>query len=132
MCTQGLLDKQQITPCPAGMGEHVSKGKKMGLEINGLNAGQTTRQTQAKGGQRVGGDESERANKPSSGASGSTTTVSISDEAKSLSQLQGEVSKAAPFNESKVAELKAAIADGSYKPDASRIAGKLLDIDGSF
>lgn len=63
---------------------------------------------------------------------GENTTVSISDEAKSLAQLQGEVSKTAPFNENKVAELKAAIADGSYKPDAERIAGKLLDIDSGF
>ncbi len=105
----------------------------MGLDINGLNSSQTTnRQSQTRGGQNVADRGNDKNSKTDSATAGETTTVSISDEAKSLSQLQGEVSKTTPFNESKVAELKAAIADGSYKPDADRIAGKLLDIDGSF
>lgn len=103
----------------------------MGLDINGLNTSQTTTR-QTKGGQNVAGRESEKNSKADSVSSNDRGTVSISEEAKNLSQLQGEVSKGAPFNESRVAELKAAIEDGSYKPDAERIAGKLMDIDGSF
>ena len=101
----------------------------MGLEINGLNTNQTTTK-QTKGSQQVAnqGGKSGAAKNAQSGA----PTVVISDEAKSLSQLQSEVSNGSAINESKVAELKAAIADGSYKPDADRIAGKLLDIDSQF
>ncbi|MCG8668789.1 MAG: flagellar biosynthesis anti-sigma factor FlgM [Pseudomonadales bacterium] len=100
----------------------------MGLEINGLNTSQTTT-NKAKGNAQVASKDGEKKTQASSGGN---TTVNISDEAKSLSQLQGEVSKGDSFDEAKVAELKAAIADGSYKPDANKIAGKLLDIDGQF
>lgn len=103
----------------------------MGLEINGLNSNQATTK-QAKGSQTAAERGSDKSSKTIQGSSNETTTVQISDEAKSLSQLQGEVSKGAAFDEAKVAELKAAIADGSYKPDANRIAGKLLDIDSQF
>ncbi|MDX1693366.1 MAG: flagellar biosynthesis anti-sigma factor FlgM [Ketobacteraceae bacterium] len=103
----------------------------MGLEINGLNTGQTnTKQT--RGSQNVANRESDKNTRTDATSKGDNSTVSISDEAKLLNQIQGEVSKAAPFNETRVAELKAAIADGSYQPDANRIAGKLLDIDGKF
>lgn len=104
----------------------------MGLEINGLNASQTSRQTQTKSSQNIGGRDSNKSTGASNAPAADRTTVSISEEGKSLSQLQGEVSKKAPFNEAKVAELKAAIAEGTYKPDANRIAGKLLDMDGGF
>ena len=100
----------------------------MGLEINGLNTGQTTT-NKAKGNAQVAAKDGE---KKAQASSGGNTTVNISDEAKSLSQLQGKVSKGDSFDEARVAELKAAIADGSYKPDANKIAGKLLDIDGQF
>lgn len=102
----------------------------MGLEINGLNTSQTTTK-QTKGGQQVADSKDDKA-KRADISNGEKTTVSISEEAKSLNQLQGEVSKGESFNENKVAELKAAIADGSYKPNADSIAGKLLDIDSQF
>lgn len=101
----------------------------MGLEINGLNTSQTST-NKAKGSPQAASQDGEKKTKASSG--GSNTTVNISDEAKNLSQLQGEVTKGTSFNESKVEELKAAIADGSYKPNADRIAGKLMDIDSQF
>ena len=98
----------------------------MGLEINGLNTNQTTTK-QTKGSQQLT-NQGGRSSGPKASQADAATVV-ISDEAKSLSQLQSEVSNGSAINESKVAELKAAIADGSYKPDADRIAGKLLDID---
>ena len=101
----------------------------MGLEINGLNTNQaTTKQT--KGSQQVTNQGGKSAG--SKAAQSDASTIVISDEAKSLSQLQSEVSNGSAINESKVAELKAAIAEGSYKPDAERIAGKIMDIDSQF
>ncbi len=35
----------------------------------------------------------------------------------------------APVNDSKVARLRAAVLDGSYKPDAKRIADRLVDLE---
>lgn len=103
----------------------------MGLEINGLNTGQAAT-NKAKGNAQAASQDGEKKAQGSSAKSSGNTTVNISSEAKSLSQLQGEVSKTAAFDEAKVAELKAAIDDGSYQPNADRIAGKLLDIDSQF
>lgn len=102
----------------------------MGLDINGLNTSQTTTK-QTKGSQQTANQSADKRDK-SVAKSSDNTTVNISDEAKSLNQLQGEVSKSAAFDENKVEAIKAAIADGSYKPDANSIAGKLLDIDSQF
>ncbi len=102
----------------------------MGLEISGLTTSQTTT-NKTKGSPQAAGQNSDNKAKATTPNSGNPT-VSISDAGKSLSQLQGEVAKGGSLDESKIAELKAAIADGSYQPNAERIAGKLLDIDSQF
>lgn len=57
-------------------------------------------------------------------------SVQLSDRAKSMKRLEDNIAKAPVVNEDKVAALKAAIADGSYKINAERLAEKILVAEG--
>lgn len=57
-------------------------------------------------------------------------SVQLSDRGKSMKRLEDSIAKAPVVNEDKVAALKAAIADGSYKIDAQRLAEKILVAEG--
>ena len=105
----------------------------MAMEINGLNNNQTN-STKAKSSQRsnasapvptASGDHSV-ASKPNS------DTVQISAEAKLLNKVSQSLGSDSPVNREKVEALRAAVADGSYRPNAQSIAQKMLDTDGLF
>ena len=102
----------------------------MGLEISGLNNSHTATK-QAKCSHAATGTDGDKAKRANSASNG-TYTVNISEEAKLLNQLQDDVSKGAAIDENKVAQIKAAISDGSYGPNAERIADKMLDMDQLF
>lgn len=102
----------------------------MGLDINGIgtsqaNAGKARGAPNARGGDQNSGASSNPGSRPSQ------DTVSISAEAKALSQLP-ELSKGAPVDEAKVAALRTAIENGTYQPDPNRIASGLLNADELF
>ncbi|MBL4763591.1 MAG: flagellar biosynthesis anti-sigma factor FlgM [Gammaproteobacteria bacterium] len=102
----------------------------MSMEINGLNARQTT-SSGTQTADKVG--KTDLKTEPESPApSEPKATVVISDEAKSLSKLSSQVSSEAPVDSAKVEALKAAVNDGSYKPNAEGTAGGLLDTDDLF
>ena len=54
-----------------------------------------------------------------------TDSVELTSSARSLSEGGGD----APVDAQRVEKLRQAIADGSYRVDADRIAGKLLDVE---
>ena len=54
-----------------------------------------------------------------------TDSLELTPSARALGESAGE----APMNMHRVERLRQAIADGSYRIDADRIAGKLLDIE---
>ena len=78
------------------------------------------------------------ANKASSESNTSSTTstardsVNISTEAKALNQLASKIKADAPVNQEKVNALRAAIAEGTHKPNARAIADKILQFDADF
>jgi negative regulator of flagellin synthesis FlgM len=101
----------------------------MGLDINGIgtsqaNAGKTRTTPAARSADINPGTAS-------SSAKPGQDTVSISAEAKALSQLP-ELTKGAAFDEAKVEALRLAIENGTYKPDPGRIANALLKLDELF
>jgi negative regulator of flagellin synthesis FlgM len=63
-------------------------------------------------------------------AGGSTNSakadVSLSNEAHTLSRLEAKIGASQDINASRVAELKQAIADGTFEVNAERIAEKML------
>ena len=104
----------------------------MSMEINGLNtshAGNSKAKTVGQTSKTESGNKSEQ---PSSPSSTGKETVVISAEAKSLSKLATEVSTEAPVNQAKVDAIRAAISDGSFKPNAESIADKLIGTDDLF
>lgn len=59
----------------------------------------------------------------------SDDTVRISDTAQALQRSVGENSGNTDVNSDRVAQIKAAIEDGSYKIDNERIADRMLQLD---
>ena len=53
-------------------------------------------------------------------------TVKLTDQAMSLNRLQQKISDAPDTDDNKIANIKAAIANGDYKINNDRIAGKML------
>lgn len=59
-------------------------------------------------------------------------TVRISDTAQALQRSLGENNRDADVDSDRVAEIKAAIADGSYRIDNERIADRMLQFEKLF
>lgn len=67
-----------------------------------------------------------------SDSSSAPDSVSLSQKGQTLAKLASELSGDAEINHDKIAQVRAALANGSYQVDAQAIADSMLEQDGSF
>ncbi|MDF0731940.1 flagellar biosynthesis anti-sigma factor FlgM [Pseudomonas entomophila] len=74
-------------------------------------------------------EKAEQASEAPKQASASGEAVHLSQEAQQLQKISDKLRDQPEVNSARVAQLKQAIADGSYQVDAGRVASKLLDFE---
>lgn len=70
----------------------------------------------------------EQTNKPAS----SGESVQLSKNARQLQSVSEKIASMPSVNSEKVAQLKQAVAEGSYQVDSQRVASKLLGLEAQF
>jgi len=99
----------------------------MAIDLSGLSSRPTTG-----GSARVNSapaDASSKSAKQQAPNSGSTETVKLSAEAQTLQKLEEQVAQLPDVDTDRVARIKQAIDEGSYKTDPERVAAKLLQLE---
>lgn len=93
------------------------------------NAGRTA-QADAAAGKRDVAVDAHASDKPDVGKfAPGESSVKLSDQAQQMKSIEARLKDLPEVDSERVAQLKQAIADGSYKPDSSRIADKLLGLE---
>lgn len=105
----------------------------MPTDINGFNSTPGGARPRSDG-VKTSSDTAKSSNASPTPSSGQKETlasdrVQLSDQAKLLNQIEDKLQDTPEVDEEKVAAIKAAIADGSYQPDAESIANKMMDMD---
>ena len=97
---------------------------------NGANSAGRTAQADAAAGKRDVAVENNATDKPGVDKSAlGESSVKLSDQAQQMKSIEARLKDLPEVDSERVAQLKQAIADGSYKPDSSRIADKLLGLE---
>lgn len=101
----------------------------MAIELNGLSSNQTTAARN-----KASDQSGVNANKTgiASPAPVQTDTVRLSDAVQALQSANRQMDDSGDFDAGRVANIKAAIADGSYTINSERVADKMLQFEKLF
>ncbi|WP_158178140.1 flagellar biosynthesis anti-sigma factor FlgM [Pseudomonas viridiflava] len=94
---------------------------------NRINGAQSTPRANAV--KEAGKTESAAPASSTAGVKSTGETVSLSNEAQQLQKITDKLADLPTVNSARVAELKQAIADGTYTVDSNRVASKLLNFE---
>ncbi|KDE40431.1 MAG: flagellar biosynthesis anti-sigma factor FlgM [Nitrincola lacisaponensis] len=100
----------------------------MAIELNGLSSNQTTA-TRGKPAEQSGVTAEKKGN---AAAPVQADTVRLSDTVQALQAANRQSDQSSDFNADRVAEIKAAIAEGSYSINPERVADKMLQFEKLF
>jgi negative regulator of flagellin synthesis FlgM len=102
----------------------------MVIDFNRLNSGTAVSGTTRTGNTKeTGKTDATVATVASEKTSSTGESVKLSSEAQQLQKITDKLGDLPTVNSARVAELKQAIADGSYKVDSNRVASKLLNFE---
>ncbi|HET8848918.1 MAG TPA: flagellar biosynthesis anti-sigma factor FlgM [Marinobacter sp.] len=106
----------------------------MSVDLNGIGPGQvnTNRTTADKSGasQAPQSNAGEQAKAQSPAARGEN--VSLSNQAKNLKQLEQKLGDYPEMDDDRIEQIRTALANGTYKIDAEKLAQKMLEMDNSI
>ncbi len=104
----------------------------MAIDFNTSSAGGAARsnQSNATGGKRdVAADRPAAETQSASQAAPADSQVKLSSQAQQLQAIEERLRDLPEVDSARVEQIKQAIADGSYQPDSSRIADKLIALE---
>ena len=104
----------------------------MSVDFNGINQSQinTQRPTTDRAGNAAKTATAEQATSQSPQARGES--VNLSSQARDLKQLEQKLGDFPEMDDERIAQIRSALEDGSYKIDAQQLAQKMLDMDKSI
>lgn len=104
----------------------------MSVDFNGINQSQinTQRPTTDRAGNAAKPATAEQATAQSPQARGEN--VNLSSQARDLKQLEQKLGDFPEMDDERIAQIRSALEDGSYKIDAQQLAQKMLDMDKSI
>lgn len=83
----------------------------------------------AKGAERASGNNAQQSGGQAVSTATGSDTVTVTDQAARLQELEQSLASTPVVDSARVAELREAIASGSYQPDAQRIADRLSQLE---
>lgn len=106
----------------------------MSVDLNGIGPGQVnnprTTADKSSGSQNSQAPTGEQSK--AQGAAARGDNVSLSNQAKNLKQLEQKLGEAPEMDDDRIAEIRSALEDGTYKVDAEKLAQKMLEMDKSI
>jgi len=105
----------------------------MSVDLNGIGPGQvniprTTADKSSNQNTQAATGEQNKAQAPAARGE----NVNLSSQAKNLNQLEQKLGEYPEMDDERIAEIRSALEDGSYKVDAEKLAQKMLDMDKSI
>jgi negative regulator of flagellin synthesis FlgM len=97
-------------------------------KISGISTAEPVAPAKGSGSNSVAADKSQGEGSAAA-ATAQSDHVTLTDSARSMQKIEEAVAKTPVVNAGKVAAVKHAISSGTYKIDAGRIAGKLLQYE---
>lgn len=105
----------------------------MTVDFNGIGSGQVNTQKTGSGKAQGNTQSSQQADaRQAQTTSARDDNVSLSSEARDLKQLEQSLDSYPEMDDQRIEQIRNALADGSYRIDADKLAQKMLDMDNSI